>query len=305
MTSHPFFSVIVPVYNRADLCMPSLRSVAEQEFTNFECIVVDDGSSDGDKLASNITALADSRFIYVRRTNGGGGAARNTGIERASGKYIAFLDSDDEFLPHKLAVTKSFIINNPSYVYYSYAFVRREEGGRTWTRPNRPIRSDETVAEYLFCKNEFIMTISLVLPANLAKTVKFDASLPRFQDVDFCLRLEWAGAKFKMIEQPLVMWNDFDVPGRTSKKNSNVHATWLAMHGSKLSPKERNGYKAVFIAKELGSTAPLRTLGALCRGLFFGGVPIMVIARQFLRSFIPERFYRNLVDMYINRMGTQ
>jgi glycosyltransferase involved in cell wall biosynthesis len=284
--------------------MPTLRSVAYQTFSNFECIVVDDGSDDGEQLASNVANLADSRFIYVRRSNGGGSAARNTGIERASGQFIAFLDSDDEFLPQKLEVTKSFIDHDPTCIYYSYAFVRRRPGGRMWIRPKRPINLNESVAEYLFCANQFIMTISLVLSSETAKAVRFDPELRRFQDPDFCVRLAWMGAKFKMIERPLVIWNDFDVEGRTSHKKSNAHESWLAKNGTNLSDKERYGFKAIYLANEWASAAPFRAIAALYKGLLLGGVPTKVIARQFLRSFLPDRFYRILVDRYVDNLGS-
>src|SRR5690554_1608318 len=98
----PLFSIVIPAYLRAESIVPTLRSVAEQSFADWECIVVDDGSPNSAALKAEVEAMDDHRFKYVWRENGGGSAARNTGVEHASGRFIAYLDSDDLFLPHKL-----------------------------------------------------------------------------------------------------------------------------------------------------------------------------------------------------------
>ena len=97
MTGAPFFSVVIPVYNRADVFAMALQSVLDQTEQDFEIIVVDDGSTDDPKSA--IDRYSDSRIRFLRQENKGGGAARNAGIDLARGRFIAFLDSDDWFLP--------------------------------------------------------------------------------------------------------------------------------------------------------------------------------------------------------------
>ena len=96
-------SVVIPTYERADLLPRAVRSVIAQTWQDWECIVVDDGSTDGTAAVLEALVAEDARVSYVRRGNGGQGAARNTGIARATGDLIAFLDSDDEWLPEKLA----------------------------------------------------------------------------------------------------------------------------------------------------------------------------------------------------------
>ncbi|MGL5079822.1 MAG: glycosyltransferase family 2 protein, partial [Waterburya sp.] len=95
-------SVIIPTYNRADLIIRAIASVREQVYQNLEIIVVDD-ASDQD-IAQVVQQINDSRIKYIRhQTNLGGSEARNTGIKHSQGKYIAFLDSDDVWLPNKLS----------------------------------------------------------------------------------------------------------------------------------------------------------------------------------------------------------
>ena len=98
--AQPHFSVIIPVYNRAHLLGAAIRSVLAQSCQDFEIVVVDDGSKDDP--AAVIAAFGDSRIRFIAQDNQGGGAARNTAIDAARGRFIAPLDSDDLFLPHHL-----------------------------------------------------------------------------------------------------------------------------------------------------------------------------------------------------------
>ena len=97
----PTVSVIVPTYNREHMIGRALESVLAQEFTDFELIVVDDASTDNTEAV--VRASGDSRIRYIREpANGGPNAARNRGMREARGEFLAFLDSDDEWLPGKL-----------------------------------------------------------------------------------------------------------------------------------------------------------------------------------------------------------
>ena len=97
----PTVSVIIPTYNRAHLVGRAIRSVLAQTFQDFEIIVVDDASTDNTEEV--IRAFGDPRIIFLHQeTNRGPSAARNTGIRASRGEYIAFLDSDDGWLPRKL-----------------------------------------------------------------------------------------------------------------------------------------------------------------------------------------------------------
>lgn len=102
----PLVSVIMPTFNRADTIRRAIRSVQAQTFTDWELIVVDDGSTD------NTVALiegCDPRLKLIRQENQGTAGARNAGLRASAGAYIAFLDSDDEWLPHHLELCVSFL----------------------------------------------------------------------------------------------------------------------------------------------------------------------------------------------------
>ncbi|MCC6457180.1 MAG: glycosyltransferase family 2 protein [Caldilineaceae bacterium] len=93
----PLFSITIPTYNRAHLLPRAITSVLEQTFSNFELILVDDGSTDNTEEV--VKCFADPRIQYLYQSNAGGGTARNTGARHATGKYITFLDSDDDAAP--------------------------------------------------------------------------------------------------------------------------------------------------------------------------------------------------------------
>lgn len=98
----PLFSIVIPAYNREKFVGAALRSVMAQSCVDWECIVVDDGSRDGTCAAVREFAAQEPRIRLLVQANGGPGAARNTGAAAAKGRYLAFLDSDDLWMPWTL-----------------------------------------------------------------------------------------------------------------------------------------------------------------------------------------------------------
>lgn len=106
-------SIIIPVYQNKEYIERCINSVLSQSYSDFEMILVDDGSTDGSAKICDESALRDPRIIVIHRNNGGLSAARNTGIENASGKYITFIDSDDEIDPETLYDNMIQLEDNP------------------------------------------------------------------------------------------------------------------------------------------------------------------------------------------------
>ena len=94
-------SIIIPVYNKAEYVDRCLHSILEQDYTNFELIIIDDGSTD--ESANIIKQFTDSRIIFISTANKGVSAARNRGMTEAKGQYLLFVDSDDYISPHYLS----------------------------------------------------------------------------------------------------------------------------------------------------------------------------------------------------------
>lgn len=296
----PAFSVVIPCYNRAETVLPTLKSVQDQTCADFECLVVDDGSADGEALAAVVAGLGDARFRVIRRENGGGGAARNTGIEAARGRWIAFLDSDDLFLPGKLAVARAALATaSPETVFWSRIIVDRGAGVR-FLKPPRPPRSGERIDEYLMCSRGFIQTSTIVMARELAARVRFDPNLPYSQDTDFCVRAAAQGARFVMEDAPTVIWADQTAAGRVSSNSrTETLERWLASLQGVASPRAIRGYRGWHLARfhraQRPGPAARLYLSALLHGCY-GPRLATVIALQIL---VPRGIYRRLADLSI------
>ena len=109
----PFFSVVIPTYNRSDFLKSAVASVLSQTCIDFELLIVDDGSTD--KTPSLVAGYQDARIVYVPQSHQGVSAARNAGIRASRGPWIAFLDSDDCFAPDKLTRAREYINKFPNF----------------------------------------------------------------------------------------------------------------------------------------------------------------------------------------------
>jgi len=131
-------TIIIPTYNRLELLKRSVKSVLEQSYEDFTLIVVDDGSTD--ETQEYLKKLTDPRITVMSQKNLGVSAARNAGIMGASTEWIAFLDSDDEWLPHKLKTQIDFIKKNPQFEFIH----SNEIWVRNGVRVNAPKRFDKS-----------------------------------------------------------------------------------------------------------------------------------------------------------------
>lgn len=296
-----FFSVIIPVYNRARELEVALSSVLEQNFKNMEIIVVDDGS-DSDDPACVVESFNDSRIKLLRKLNGGGGAARNQGIMEAVGKYICFLDSDDKFVDGHLLRLKSLFLSYPEVVAYSQVVVNRGDGIE-FLKPPRAIGENEEMSEYLLCDRGFVQTSTLAVPAWLAKKVKYDESLPYGQDTDFAIRLFSEGIKFVMLKTPGAVWNDTSAAGRVSNfSRSEARMEWLGRVRGNITKKACYGDMGWPVAKFLYREGKcLRALMYYLRAVAYRCYGPKLAAVVLLQIVLSDRSYRKLADFLARR----
>lgn len=125
MKNMPEISIIVPVYNAEDYLVRCLDSIKKQNFTEWECILVNDGSTDNSVELCNRYADEDSRFKVINKNNGGVSSARNVGLDVAVGTWIAFVDSDDFVDPDYLTIPES--LRNCDIVQKSYTILKKSE----------------------------------------------------------------------------------------------------------------------------------------------------------------------------------
>jgi glycosyltransferase involved in cell wall biosynthesis len=300
----PFFSVIVPVFNRASVLGAALQSVLAQTCQDFEIIVVDDGSSDNPRAV--VEQVGDPRIRFVHQENQGGGTARNTGINAARGRFVAPLDSDDIFLPHHLESMKNLLDGTKGTVGYARILCDRGDG-RTFLRPPRAIRAGEDMGEYVLCERGFVPTITIVVEREMAQRVRYHPKLRAAEDVDFAIRLALEGCRFHMLEQPGAVWNDHDDPARASARNrAEEFGAWLSQMRTHLTANAWRGGRGWPYAKMLAhngrKTEALRLyLSALLQGCYRPRLGAII----FLQIFLNSRNYRALANAGIGwlRMG--
>lgn len=204
MEKLPLVSVIIPTYNREHLIGRSIRSVLNQTYKEFEVIVVDDGSTDN--TMNVVSSFNDPRIRYIRHENNLGGAiARNTGITASRGEYIAFQDSDDEWLSEKLEKQMQIFNTAPGDVNIVYsAFIRVTDCSALFIPPNIVAKKDGYILAQLL-KGSFISTQTVILKKECFEKVGlFDNNLPRLQDWELFIRISKC-FKFGYLSEPLVI----------------------------------------------------------------------------------------------------
>ncbi len=188
------FSVIIPTFNRAGVLAEAIDSVLAQSHPAHEIIVIDDGSTDATPV---VLAQFGERITVIRQANAGVSSARNAGLAAATGEWVAFLDSDDVWLPERLAVTARAVRRNAARVHV--ADVLFEGAGyaeslfaiRRYPFPaNEVVRVDRPLA--LVTSGLSLMSIAFRRDL-LGATTAFDPTLSMFEDLDLLLRLALTG----------------------------------------------------------------------------------------------------------------
>lgn len=191
-------SIIIPTYNRGYTIKKSIESILNQTYKSFELIIVDDNSTDN--TAEIVKSIKDERIRYIKQEkNLGANVARNRGVIESKGNFIAFQDSDDEWLPNKLEIQLDELKNNNADIVY--CSFNRFENDKHEVIPKKNI-NDENIATELL-KYNFISTQTILGKKECFESEKFDEKLPRFQDWDLVIRLSM---KYKIhhVNKPLV-----------------------------------------------------------------------------------------------------
>jgi glycosyltransferase involved in cell wall biosynthesis len=183
----PFFSVVIPTFNRAHMVTRAVESVLTQKFTDYECIVVDDGSTDD---TSQVLSPYINKIKYIYIPHGGVSTARNRGIQQAQGEWIAFLDSDDMWLPRKLAAQYEYIQVHPDIYIHQTDELWIRNGKRV-----NPMKKHQKKEGHIF---EDCLHLCLVSPSAVVvhrsvfeRVGMFDERMPACEDYDLWLRVAW------------------------------------------------------------------------------------------------------------------
>ncbi len=222
--SNPLVSLIVPVYNNANLLCRTLKSLLSQTYKNLEIIVIDDDSSED--IKSIINAFGDGRIVYLKHNvNKGAAAARNTGLTAAKGDFIEFLDADDEYLPEKTERQIEIFKKTHADVVYCGRYNCRN-GYR----------------EYQLRSRWFYLTQQIMMKKECIEKVGFfdELYMNTTDDKDYVYRLSKV-CHFEGTKEPLVLYHD--TPNSYSKKLFNKYygnRRFIEKHSDTFSGKEKS-----------------------------------------------------------------
>lgn len=201
MTS-PLISIIITAFNRADIIERAIKSALEQTIQDTEVIVVDDASTDN--TVEVVKSLSDPRIKLIKnQKNLGIGGAKNVGIQNATGIYVAFLDSDDDWVAHKLETQLEALKNSSDNILLSFSafWVYRLDTGKIVTR--RPRKYNSWLNSILLGET-FSLGSTLLAKRDLFDEIGlFNVNLTRLQDRDWTIRYLEKHPKWIYIEEPL------------------------------------------------------------------------------------------------------
>ncbi|MBC1228722.1 glycosyltransferase family 2 protein [Listeria booriae] len=209
-------SIVIPTKNRATTLEKAIKSVLTQTYSPIEiCVIIDGPDQETRQMLDKY--LGRGICIHIHETKGvGGSTARNIGVQVADGKWIAFLDDDDEFMPEKLEKQLSLLDHNYEARHLSFSSVLTYEAGcptQTFILPDFSWQSNKyTIGEYLFSRKGrktmgFIQTSTLLIPRELLLEIPFTNGLKKHQDWDLMLRMEQAGVEIKQLESPETIYH--------------------------------------------------------------------------------------------------
>lgn len=309
-SSTPAYSVVLPTFNRAYSIGSSIRSVLAQAFRDFELIVVDDDSQD--ETRSVVHSFDDTRIRYVRSSeHRGAAAARNLGVERARADFIAFIDSDDLWLPQKLSCHHACaaVLANDMVVTYSRSF--SDDGVKRLSTPARGIHRGESVADYLLRHSGEMQMITIVAPAKLLRHVRFDEGLNRFEDWDLLIRLDQIGANFVFLPEPLTIYNRDHRTDRVSLvPDPDPSHHWLEKHRDTLTPEAAIAFEARCIAPYVAAAGErLEAAAMLVRAFRSSALPAFELIKLASSIFLPNAVQAPLKSLYgrlsLRRLGSE
>jgi glycosyltransferase involved in cell wall biosynthesis len=202
VSSTPRVSVVVTCYNSALTVLRAIDSVREQTISDLEIVVVDDASSDS--TVAVVEAIREPRIRLIRNNrNRGIGGAKNVGVAAARGRIIAFIDSDDSWVPEKLAIQLDALDRDPSHAPLSFSAFWVHRGGTGATVLRCPARRGSWLKSILSGETFSLGSTFVATKACFDAVGDFDERLARLQDRDWTLRYLRQHGEFVFVPQPL------------------------------------------------------------------------------------------------------
>ena len=192
------FSIIIPCFNAQESIEKTLLCVLHQTYKEYELIIVDDGSSDKTReIIEQLLQDKNVRYTYIYQDNSGPSAARNKGIEKATGKYIAFLDADDVWHPQKLELVLNLLENNKEIDLLGHSYTLNENFSEKYTN-----KTPRKISFFQLLMRNFAVTPSIVVRKEALEL--FDEKMKFAEDHELWLRIA-SKKNIYFLDLPLVL----------------------------------------------------------------------------------------------------
>lgn len=232
----PKISIIIPVFNTAKYLPECLNSVTGQTYSNLEIILVDDGSTDDSGKIADAYAKKDQRIKVIHQKNQGQSAARNAGLEKATGEFINFVDSDDRIKPTFIEDLLSAYDEHTSLSVCGvhYKRLKSKTASDVYINPLRERKNHETKKAYILyllaIDGRLYSSVNKLFLSNFAKKCRFDETLNFAEDTKFVLDyLKKADGDISFVLKPLYVYN-FGTETSTIKSTAVSWQNWQASY---------------------------------------------------------------------------
>ena len=207
----PLVSIIIPTFNRANLIGETLDSILAQTYENWECIVVDDGSTDGTEELLKRYVQNDSRFQYFKRPEDrvkGGNSCRNFGFEISKGEFVNWFDSDDLMIDKKIELQIAKLIgDSDKYMCVCQTLVFENTRNNILGLRNDKVFSEDPLNDFITSKIKWLTQSPIIRKDFLIdNNLKFDESLQQSQEWDFFVRVLDLNVNYTFMDEPLVLF---------------------------------------------------------------------------------------------------
>tara|TARA_X000000950_G_C13915358_1_gene660747 strand:- start:1707 stop:2597 length:891 start_codon:yes stop_codon:yes gene_type:complete len=215
---NPFFSIIIPSYNRSEILPITIKSVLKQTYNNWELLIIDDGSTDNTKEV--VKNIDDPRIKYIYQDNAERSSARNNGIKNSNGKWICFLDSDDAYKENHLQTFYEAIENDKKQNQNFKFYFTSQETHYTLDNTKEIINTDfdYNQANYFFA-SESIVPGRVCVKKNVLDKLNFDENIVIVEDSDLWFRIS-CYYKTKFIDKATFVYNIHDNNSINVKNNA-------------------------------------------------------------------------------------
>ncbi len=308
--STPLVTTVIPSCRRPQLTVRAVHSVLAQSFGNLEVIVVP--ACPGDGLPERIASINDSRLRTLEPKALGPSAARNRGVAAARGRWVAFLDDDDVWMPQKIkrqlaAATTS---KQTAPVISCRMLARFASGEFVW--PRRLPQPGEPIGDYLFRRRSlfggggFVQTSTIFASRELLIEIPFREDLHQAEDLDWVLRAERAGSRveFAAPDEPLAVWDIQDDRPRQSRAGTwRASLDWIRSSPELVSRRAYASYLLTWVSADAArESASLSAWMELWREARRGGRPSLLDALVHVGHYLasPERL-RQLASRVVGR----